>query len=48
MKELIVTCALLLTMVIIYLSVIQAQDGVKDQIDMSNSHLTNYVKGIDA
>ena len=48
MKQLIITCALLLTMLIIYLSVIQAPDGVKDQIDQSNSQLTNYVRGIDA
>jgi|GEM_PF-6034772 len=48
MKQLVVTCALLLTMLIIYLSVTQAQDGVKDQLDKSNSHMTNYVKGIDA
>ncbi|MCR8657060.1 hypothetical protein [Paenibacillus endoradicis] len=48
MKQLVVTCALLITMLLIYLAVIQAEDGVKDQIDKSNSHLTNYVKGIDA
>lgn len=48
MKQLVVTCALLLTMLIIYLTVIQAPDGVKDQLEQSNSHLTNYVRGIDA
>ena len=48
MKQIVVTCALLLTMLIIYLTVIQDESGVKEQIDQSDTKLTNYVRGIDA
>lgn len=48
MKELVAACALLLTMLIIYLSVIQSSGGVKEHIQQSNSHVTDYVRGIDS
>ncbi|HIW33630.1 MAG TPA: hypothetical protein IAA29_12680 [Candidatus Paenibacillus intestinavium] len=48
MKQIVVTCALLLTMLVIYLTVIQDANGVKEQLDQSDTQLTNYVRGIDA
>lgn len=48
MQQLVVTCALLLTMLLIYLTVIQVPGRVKERLDQSNSQMTNYVRGIDA
>lgn len=48
MRQLLITSVLLLTILLLYRSVIEGERGLKGQLEHSKQHTSKYIRGIDS